>query len=262
MTRPAWIIAPLLLTACSTLPPPTTNVTGPETVTRVQAPHLTEISGLAASRRTPHHWWMHNDSGDVPRLYAVDSIGAIRATVHLEGATARDWEDLASFELNGIPWLLIADVGDNQSVRNDLKLYLLPEPAIIVDAPHQELRVRSSSVVNLAFSDGPRDCEGVAVCPQTNEILLLSKRTEPPVLYTLPLHPHLVPGEHSTQAARLIPVSEILPPHRRRTRHPGPPRATPFPSDRVRHQPGGIRRRRTHLWQYLVVSSRGERNLG
>ena len=41
--------------------------------------------------------------------------------------------------------------------------------------------------IEYVYADGPRDCEGVAVDVQRREILLLTKRTEPPVLYSLPL---------------------------------------------------------------------------
>jgi hypothetical protein len=43
--------------------------------------------------------------------------------------------------------------------------------------------------VRFRFEDGPRDCEAMAVDPEQPRALLLSKRTEPPVLYELTLLP-------------------------------------------------------------------------
>ena len=38
---------------------------------------ISEMSGLAKSRRYAEVYWMHNDSGDSARLFAVDSEGKI-----------------------------------------------------------------------------------------------------------------------------------------------------------------------------------------
>ena len=45
----------------------------PETVATVADDRLDEISGIIASRRNPHVWWVHNDSGDTARIFASDS---------------------------------------------------------------------------------------------------------------------------------------------------------------------------------------------
>src|SRR5690606_433613 len=74
---------------------------------------LDEISGLAASRRHADVFWVHNGSGDEPVIHAVGSDGEHRAEIHIDGATHTDWEDIASFELDGVPYLMIADIGDN-----------------------------------------------------------------------------------------------------------------------------------------------------
>ncbi|MDJ0668694.1 MAG: hypothetical protein QNJ61_15530, partial [Desulfobacterales bacterium] len=37
--------------------------------------------------------------------------------------------------------------------------------------------------------DGPRDCEAAGVDPHKEQILLITKRTTPPQIYTLPLRP-------------------------------------------------------------------------
>jgi hypothetical protein len=73
--------------------------------------------------------------------------------------------------------------------------------------------VSASFVVPFSWPEGPRDCEGVAVSPVTNEILLISKRTEPPVLYSLPLPDPGGPTNPATQTARLLtPLNGVVPP--------------------------------------------------
>ena len=46
----------------------------------------------------------------------------------LEDANNSDWEDLASFRLDGENYLLVADIGDNDGKRKDVRLYFVEEP--------------------------------------------------------------------------------------------------------------------------------------
>ncbi len=143
---------------------------------------LTESSGLAASRIQPDIFWTHNDSGGQPNLYAFDAGGRLRCTYRVNGANARDWEDMASFTLDGQPWLLIADVGDNRRKRTECQIYLVREPTL-PDATAQPddgtpmtKTVPVERVIRFKFDQGPRDCESVAFDPTSRQILLTTKR--------------------------------------------------------------------------------------
>ena len=61
----------------------------------ISSPELTEISGLAVSRKTPGLLWAINDSGNSPMLYGLSTKGVLLKTYEVAGATNRDWEDLA-----------------------------------------------------------------------------------------------------------------------------------------------------------------------
>jgi hypothetical protein len=62
----------------------------------------------------------HNDSGDAPNLYEIDSLsGAILRTVTISNATNTDWEDLAENDTH----IFIADIGNNNGNRSDLKIF-------------------------------------------------------------------------------------------------------------------------------------------
>ncbi|MGB0932961.1 MAG: T9SS type A sorting domain-containing protein [Lishizhenia sp.] len=62
----------------------------------------------------------HNDSGDTPDLYEFDPFsGNINRKVHIANAQNIDWEDLAKDE----NYIYIADFGNNQGNRTDLKVY-------------------------------------------------------------------------------------------------------------------------------------------
>ena len=56
---------------------------------------MREISGIVASRQNPGVLWVHNDSGDRPRIYAIDTKGDLLGICNVGGATERDWEDIA-----------------------------------------------------------------------------------------------------------------------------------------------------------------------
>ena len=150
---------------------------------------LVEASGLAASRLRDDVLWVHNDHSPRPVIFAAGLDGSDRGSFEIEGATVEDWEDLASFELDGKPYLLVADVGDNAGWRRDVTLYVVAEP--VFDGPRLApgTRVPLAWTTRLRYPDGSRDCESVAVDMQREKVLLLSKRAEPKTLYEVPLRP-------------------------------------------------------------------------
>ncbi|MFQ5417320.1 MAG: hypothetical protein ACE5FL_09770 [Myxococcota bacterium] len=185
-------------------------------------PKLEETSGLAASRRRNDLLWAINDGARIPRLIAVGVDGKDLGMVRIEGAEAVDWEALASFEWQGRPHLVVADTGDNFSWRRSVELIVVEEPELAGDHFPPDSRIDVAWRVPFRFEDGPRDCEAVAVAIDADgpRALLLSKRTQPPVLYELPL----LPKEHSAtsengpvplrMATRLGEVPGIPPPTR------------------------------------------------
>lgn len=181
--RPALAFAPValllaMLAACNS-PPPFVQLSGLVLDARLQ-----EISGIAASRRHDDTLWMVNDGGSDPELHAVTRRGGRIASLRLEGVDNTDWEDLAGFELDGRSYVLVADTGDNGGLRKTLQLHVIEEPARLADAT-----VRPAWSIAFRWPDGPRDCEAVAVDAVRGEILLVSKKRQPPELFALPLRP-------------------------------------------------------------------------
>ncbi|MFN3702316.1 hypothetical protein [Thermomonas sp.] len=166
------------LAACSPPPLPFARLAG-----LVTSAELDEISGLAASRVHDDVLWVHNDSGNPARLYAISRRGRLLARYDIRGARNIDWEDLASFSQGRHHYLLLADTGDNGGQRRDFALHVFEEPAVLMDgtlAPVRTIRAR--------WPDGPRDCEAVAVDAAAGQVLLVSKKRMPPELFTLPLN--------------------------------------------------------------------------
>jgi hypothetical protein len=180
------------------------------------ASDLTEASGLAASRRTDGLLWAVNDSGNAPELYALGSRGEDRGSVGVLGVKNTDWEDLAAFTWQGKAYLLVADVGDNRAVRPQVQLHVVPEP-LPGDDGRFSGTITPAWSISLQFEDGPRDCEGVAVDEQQGQVLLLSKRTSPPVLYRLPLRP--ARSDQMQIARRVVEIKNIPSPDRNDLAH-------------------------------------------
>lgn len=140
----------------------------------LDAAEVVESSGVACSRLVEGRWWTHNDSGDEPRLFAFDREGATRA-FDVTGAKADDWEDLCSFEKDGKGWLLIGDTGDNKSKRKGVTLYLVEEPRSLPPPDATGTSVAVARRLQVRYEDGAHDCEGVAVDPVSEKVLLVTK---------------------------------------------------------------------------------------
>ena len=218
----------LLLSACAQPPP-----YGPPERSCTLPKSLLEASGLAASHRDPKILWTHNDSGGQPVLYALDSNGTRRGELRIQGVANRDWEDIASFELDGRSWLLVADTGDNDSRRTDCAFYVVAEPDPAELSPTQETTGKVAWKIPVRYLDGPRDCEAVAVDARAGLVYLLAKRTSPHGLYTLPLR---LPTDGVLPAA--MPVAQL--PESHFPQPSGTQHLLPIPTGRYRAQPTGM----------------------
>jgi endonuclease/exonuclease/phosphatase family metal-dependent hydrolase len=145
-----------------------------------------------------------NDSGK-PLLYALDTTGRHLGRVELRKSDNRDWEDLASFRLEGEPYLLIADIGDNDARYKKRTLYIAKEPR------SDESKTKVDWAIDFVYPNGPRDAEAAAVDLENERVLLLSKRDIPPALYELPLRPE---GDEKLTARWLGTIDSLPRPSR------------------------------------------------
>ena len=118
-------------------------------VGNVMHPPIDEMSGIVKSPQFENVWWVHNDSGDEPRLFAIDSTGAVPLApwrrdeyavgagldttdrspwpgLHLGAAAHVDYEDIAVED----SILYLADIGNNGNARRDLGIYVIREPYV------------------------------------------------------------------------------------------------------------------------------------
>lgn len=100
-----------------------------------------ESSGLVALNNS---FWTHNDSGNHPVLFNIDSTGQILQIKRITNATNFDWEDITKDQKNN---LYIGDFGNNKNNRRTLQIYKIPNPGDII-----EERIKAE-VIEFSFSD-------------------------------------------------------------------------------------------------------------
>jgi len=136
---------------------------------------LDEVSGLVASRAHPGLLWVHNDSGDAPRVFAIASTGEVRHEVALNGAEAVDYEDIA---IGPGPepestYLYVGDIGDNLARRAQVQIYRLKEPALGPDTPSR-FSVDATRI-DVRYEGGARDAEALMMDPISGDLFIVAK---------------------------------------------------------------------------------------
>lgn len=159
----------------------------PRAVGRVAHPAVRETSGLAASPRRDDLYFLHNDSGDVARLFAIDGAGATVAEIHLAGATAFDCEGLAVGPAeDGSPALYLGDFGDNHHERAAITILRVEEPLLAPGGPTRgALPSSRTTPLSFVYPGGEHpDAEALLVDPRGGELLVVTKeRRGPPRLF-------------------------------------------------------------------------------
>jgi hypothetical protein len=148
------------------------------TVGSIASNALSETSGIAASRRVSGVWWVHNDSADGARVFAIGNDGRDLGEFDLAGAAAVDWEDIAvgPGPVAGAPSLYLADIGDNAKSRSSVQVYRVAEP--LVDptaAPGPPQTLSGVATLNLTYPDGPHDAEALLIDPITGDLFVVTK---------------------------------------------------------------------------------------
>ncbi|MFC9927226.1 WD40 repeat domain-containing protein [Streptomyces sp. NPDC127190] len=143
-------------------------------------PRIAESSGLAASHLHPGIYWTHNDSGDGPYIYAVDSAtGKTVARVTLRGVGSP--RDVEAISVGPHDEIYVGDIGDNFGGRWPyVWIYRLPEPKVLKDQT-----VTATQYV-VKYEDGPRDAESLVVHPKTGRVYIIDKKQDGGHLYEGP----------------------------------------------------------------------------
>ncbi len=131
---------------------------------------IPEASGIVKSRRYPGIFWVHNDSGNPPALFAIRRDGTIVREFRL-AAPNIDWEDIAADEKGH---LYIGDIGNNGGLLAIRAVYR-------IDEPNPEKAVTNPlPIVAATFYALPRsdrfDAEGLYYDAASSSAIIVSKR--------------------------------------------------------------------------------------
>jgi hypothetical protein len=151
----------------------------------VQDDKMDEISGIAASRYTQGAVWIEEDSGNENKIYLIGEDGITKASYKLPHVSFLDWEDMAIAPgpQAGIPYIYVAEIGDNYRIAPFRSVYRFSEP----DLRNKSFPVTDSiskiDIINFQYPDGPRDAEALMVDPLTKDMYVISKEEKTAGLY-------------------------------------------------------------------------------
>jgi hypothetical protein len=194
-------VAILATGAALGLAAPPASAAGATEVFRLGDPRLTEVSGIAAGIASPDVLYVHNDSGDSARFFALDAhSGRVRGEYDVPGARNVDWEDIAvAPDARGVPSVWIGDIGDNDGTRAEVAVYRVDEPRVPAGAA-APITTGRPDVWRLSYPDGARDAESLAVTPGGAAYIVSKSLTGESRVYALPSSP---------DATRVQPVRRI-----------------------------------------------------
>ena len=146
-------------------------------IAKVQKTAINEASGIVESRKTPGVFFVHNDSGDSARVFAVGKDGKDLGTFVFGGAGAIDWEDIAlgPGPKAGETYLYAGDIGDNPSSRPNVKIYRAVEPKVEPSAAPTTTTLSGIETFTLEYPDGAHNAETLLVDPVTSDLFIVVK---------------------------------------------------------------------------------------
>lgn len=146
---------------------------------RVEKKAGLEISGLVKSRLYNNVYWAVNDSGNPPAIVPLDVKGNVVSLsekgITVTGAQNIDWEALAA---DSAGKLYIFDTGNNYSLRKELQIYAVREPAL-ESAASEKAEIIKVRYPGQAKSSGNKliyDCEAGFFF--RDKLYLLTKRLQ------------------------------------------------------------------------------------
>jgi len=161
---------------------PAAASTAPDVMCEFTDLRLSEISGMAPSALHRGVMWVHNDSGDDAKLYALKlNDCSIEGELSLQGVSARDFEGLAAgVDPKGRPVLWVGDIGDNRDSWSDVSIYQIREPKKLGNTSAQVIRYR------FTYDDRPHNAETILADPQSQQIWIVTKQLASGSIYALP----------------------------------------------------------------------------
>lgn len=160
---------------------------------------LEENSGMLVSNT--NQIWLHNDSGDSSKLYAIDTNQNILKTILITNSTNIDWEDI-TYDTQGNAY--VADIGNNANSRQNLRILKIPHPDAITSTTTtaQEIRFYYPEQTTFPAADNDKNYDAEGIIHFNDSLYIFTKdRTNPHQGYT---RLYQVPADTGYHAAVLL----------------------------------------------------------
>ncbi|MCZ4224801.1 hypothetical protein [Pedobacter rhodius] len=158
------------------------------TAAKIIPAELSETSGLFISK--DDLFFVHNDSGDTSRFFAIDAKGNLLSTLYFKGDLSKkhfgvtDCEDMAGGPglVKDKRYIYLGDIGDNGGNRPYVTVYRFAEP----NKFSSKMEIESEAVY-LKYPNGPQDAETLMIDPILKELIIISKRQDTVGIYSTSL---------------------------------------------------------------------------
>ena len=157
--------------------------------------YLNENSGLVAV--SSNGIWTHNDGGDGPIIYKIDTNGNQLDSIYLNGISNVDFEDIAEDNLGNF---YVGDFGNNNHNRTNLAIYKIPNPDSILGNNVTPEIIYFSYPNQVTFPDTNQDKDCEAMFHYNGNLYLLSKNWGSSGYSTL----YKLPDSSGTYSAQII----------------------------------------------------------
>jgi hypothetical protein len=186
VTKPTDTV-PTAIYDLSLLSPCTLFNTVPTTATMVRQDY-NELSGIAESHLTPGILYVFEDGSKSNSIYLTSKSGTDLGKIVLDGASPRDWEDMA---VGPGPdptksYVYMADIGDNNAAYSSVTIYRFVEPNLAVVAAGNVKHISSFDKIQASYSRGATNAETMMIDPLTRDLIIATKETGKSYIYRIP----------------------------------------------------------------------------
>jgi hypothetical protein len=154
-----------------------------ESVGRLDVGLIPEASGIVKSRRHADIFWVHNDSGNPPLLFAIKGDGRIVRQFRVSVPNV-DWEDIA---IDDQGHLYLGDIGNNLRALPIRAIYRIDEPD--PNSPADKLLSASAITFYALPRENRFDAEGLFFDRGTAIVVAKYLNGQEAEMFAIPLEP-------------------------------------------------------------------------
>lgn len=172
-----------------------------EMIKTLTAP-LTESSGLTTINDM---LYTHNDSGDTPTLYVLDTLGALKRATTFKNLKNTDWEGIT----NDANYVYVGDFGNNLGTRKDLTIYKIAMTDLEnPDAIAQKITFNYDTQTNFTARNRNHGYDLETIIAINDHLILFSKdwTTQQTTIYKVPKEA----GDYTLRPQGTIPVNNLI----------------------------------------------------